>query len=237
MTAHVFVADLDELELAEDDRHHLTRVLRLRPGEAVTASDGHGAWRTCEWRGGDDPLAAVGAIERSLRPDPVITIAFAITKGERPEWAVQKLTEAGVDRVVPMTTARSVVRWDGDRAGRHVERLRRVAREAAMQSHRVWLPEVTEPMSFADVVASAGGAAARAEQGGLPPSLRWPTILVGPEGGWTPDEQATVTTGVGLGPNVYRAETAAVAAGLLLAALRHGVVGEPPPPEGKALRL
>src|SRR5436190_1525997 len=98
---------------------------------------------------------------------------------------------------------------------------------------RVWLPTVTEPMSFTDAIAAAGpeSAVARAESGGLPPSLRQPTILIGPEGGWTPDEQATVSAGVGLGPNIYRTETAAVAAGILLAALRHGVVGEPPPPE------
>ena len=72
---------------------------------------------------------------------------FAPVKGDRPEWTVQKLTELGVDRIVPLRAARSVVRWDGERGAAAVERLRRVAREAAMQSRRCRLPEVTEMTS------------------------------------------------------------------------------------------
>ena len=69
-------------------------------------------------------------------------MAFAPVKGERPEWVVQKLTELGIDRIVPLRTERSVVRWTGERGQATVERLRRVAREAAAQCRRVWLPEV-----------------------------------------------------------------------------------------------
>ena len=74
--------------------------------------------------------------------EPGLTVAFAPTKGERPEWVVQKLTELGVDRIVPLISERSVVRWAGERGAGAVERLRRVAREAAAQSRRVWLPDV-----------------------------------------------------------------------------------------------
>ena len=71
-------------------------------------------------------------------------MAFAPVKGERPEWVVQKLTELGIDRIVPLFSERSVVRWSGARGQATVERLRRVAREAAAQCRRVWLPEVSD---------------------------------------------------------------------------------------------
>ena len=149
-------------------------------------------------------------------------MAFALTKGERPEWAVQKLTEAGVDRLVPFVAARSVARWDAGRAAGHGERLRRVAREAAVQSRRLWLPVVEDVAGFAGVAARPG--AALAQRGGGPPSLEHPVVLVGPEGGWSDEELAAGLPNVGLGPHVLRAETAAVAAGVLLAAVRAGLV-------------
>ena len=73
-------------------------------------------------------------------PRPKLTIGFALIKGGRPELVVQKLTELGVDAIVPFTAEHSVARWDANRATRHIERLRRVAREAAMQSRQVRIP-------------------------------------------------------------------------------------------------
>jgi 16S rRNA (uracil1498-N3)-methyltransferase len=218
--AHAFVADLHAPELSPDDRRHLERVLRLRPGEDVTVSDGAGQWRLCRF---GDRLDPVGDIQADERPTPAITVAVALTKGERLDWAVQKLTELGVDVIVPMSAARSVVRWDADRAGRHTERLRRIARQAAMQSRRTWLPSVDDVRPFAELAARPGAAMAAA--GGEPPSLRSPFVLVGPEGGWSEEERAAALPTVELGPTVLRAETAAVAAGALLCALRAGLVG------------
>jgi 16S rRNA (uracil1498-N3)-methyltransferase len=226
--AHVFVDDVDAPVLAADDGRHLVRALRLRDGEVVTASDGRGAWRACRLRvpsGGPPLLDPDGDVDRTPAPAPAITVAFAVPKGDRVEWAVQKLTEAGVDRVLLLHAARSVVRWDDDgRAGRRIERLRRVAREAAMQSRRVWLPSIDGPVAFTDAVDAPG--VCLADAGGGPPSLAHPFVLVGPEGGWTDDERSTRADvpRVALGPHVLRAETAAVAAGLLLAALREGLV-------------
>jgi len=217
--AHAFVVDLSEPELSPDDRRHLARVLRLRPGEDVTVSDGAGRWRLCRFADGLEPI---GEIQHDERPEPPVTIAVALTKGERLDWAVQKLTELGVDTVVPMAAARSVVRWDGDRAGHHTERLRRIARQAAMQSRRTWLPAVTDVHSFAEAAAIAG--ATIAVPGGEPPSLRSPVVLVGPEGGWSEEEEGAGHPGVGLGPTILRVETAAVAAGALLCGLRSGLV-------------
>ncbi len=92
---------------------------------------------------------------------PAVTVAFALVKGERPEWVTQKLTELGVDTIVPFTAARSVVRWDDRKAAANRDRLERVAREAAMQSRRCWLPEVASVATFADGGRPARGRARR----------------------------------------------------------------------------
>ena len=164
----------------------------------------------------------MGDVERTPRPDPPVTVAFAVVKGQRPEWAVQKLTEIGVDRIVPLVAARSVVRWPPGESGGQLARLRRVAREAAMQSRRVWLPVVDGVTSFADVAAEPG--ATLAHPGGLPPSLRRPVVLVGPEGGWDGAELDAGVPLVGLGPSVLRTETAAVVAAAFLCGMRSGTV-------------
>lgn len=216
----VFVEDLDEPALLAEDRHHVERVLRTRVGEMLVAADGHGRSRLCRLEGGGR-LRPVGEVEVDAEPDPRLTVAFAVTKGPRPELVVQKLTELGVDRIVPFLAARSVARWEGDRAERHVARLRRVAREAAMQCHRSRLPEVAEVTEFATVAALPG--AVLADRDGAPPTLETPTVLIGPEGGWTEEERAGARA-VGLGRHVLRAETAAIAAAAVLGALRSGLV-------------
>ena len=96
--------------------------------------------------------------------EPALTVVFAPTKGERPEWVVQKLTELGIDRIVPLRSERSVVRWSGQRGQATAERLRRVAREAAAQCRRVWLPEVADTIAFEDLGAL-----------GRPVRWRWPS--------------------------------------------------------------
>jgi 16S rRNA (uracil1498-N3)-methyltransferase len=259
--AHVLVGNLAEPILDPEDEHHLRNVLRVRQGEEVTVTDGCGAWRLCVFgrQGSLDVLEPAGEVVRSCRPQPLLTIGFVPVKGDRPEWAVQKLTELGVDRIVLLSSERSVVRWEEAKARSHLERLRRVARQALMQSRGLWLPEVcgVEPVdslvaatgvalaSAGGALASAGGALASAggapgSAGGAPgsaggarasaggalagPSLEYPTVLVGPEGGWTEAEVAQASTVVSLGPGVLRTETAAVAAGVLLTALRSGLV-------------
>lgn len=213
----VFVDDVDEPRLRDDDRHHLERVLRVRTGESIVVSDGAGRWREARLLGAGE-VELVGDAHRAERPAPTITIAFAITKGERPEVAVQKLTELGADRIIPFAAARSVARWDGDRAAKHVERLRRIAREASMQCRRPWLPEVADAIAFADAIALPGAAIADAD--GAPPTLERPTVLIGPEGGWSAEERACGLPAVALGSHVLRAETAAMAAAALLAGQR-----------------
>lgn len=224
--AQVFVADLDAPILDPGDAHHLGRVLRLRPQEPVVAADGRGHWRTCLFTDtpSDGPaLAPVGDVAFEPAPDPPITIAFALTKGDKPEWVVQKLTEAGVDVIVPFFAARSVVKWEADKAARNHERLVKVAREAAMQSRRAWLPEVRPATTFAAAVAESDNPAL-ADPDGEPLSPGRTCLFLGPEGGWSGEELEAVAAKVSLAPNVLRAETATLAGGLLLAALRGGFV-------------
>ncbi|CAN5139060.1 16S rRNA (uracil(1498)-N(3))-methyltransferase [soil metagenome] len=217
---HVFVADLEWPVLSGVDRHHVQRVLRLRRGDPITVSDGAGGWRRC--RMGDSDPVPDGDISHVARPGPVITVAFAPVKGDKPEWVVQKLTELGVDRIVPFLADRSVVRWDEARARRHHERLTVTAREAAMQCRRCWLPELSPATTFAEVAVLPG--VALADRDGPSPSLDRPTIAIGPEGGWSSGEHHFGLPTVGLGRHVLRAETAAVAAATLLSALRDRLV-------------
>ena len=221
--AHVFVADPAAPELSPADRHHLERVLRLRAGDEISVADGAGQWRRCRLAPGG-VLEALDDVVVAARPRPEVAVAFALTKGERPDWAVQKLTEVGVDAIVPFTAERSVVRWSGERAAAQAERWRRIAREAASQSRRVWLPHVEDVQPFEQVVARPGAVLAEAD--GDPPTLAHPLVLVGPEGGWSPEELAAGAhlPRVRLGDATLRAETAAVVAGTLLGALRAGLV-------------
>jgi 16S rRNA (uracil1498-N3)-methyltransferase len=224
--AHVFVTDLDAPVLSGDDHHHLGRVLRLPPGSAVTAGDGAGGWRACRFTEAA-ALAIAGPISHDPRPAPPITVAFALVKGERPELAVQKLTELGVDRIAPFVAERSIVRWEPARAERQVERWRIIAHQAAMQSRRTWLAEVTPVGTFRSAAALPG--AVLADLTGSAPSLDHPIVLVGPEGGWSPAERASGLPTVRFGAHVLRAETAAMAAGAILAAMRANLLADAPP--------
>ncbi len=237
--ALVFVDDLAAPLLAADDAHHLGEVLRLKRGETVVASDGDGAWMVCAFAVADGPrgrtggrtgadgrfgLEPTGPLQILERPTPALEVGFSWAKAERTEWAVAKLAELGVDRITPLMADRTVVRPDLESGARREARLRRIVREAAMQSRRVFLPRIGAGESLdATLERLPVSSVALAEPGGVPLRLETPVVLVGPEGGWTPRELALVEQKVSLGDGVFRVETAALAAGVLLSALRSEV--------------
>lgn len=211
------MADLDAPVVGDADLHHFRRVRRLDDGTPITIADGAGRWRSARF--GDEPVVD-GPVEEEPPPTTRITVGFAPVKGERPEWVVQKLTELGVDTIVPLQTARSVVRWDGARAAKQHAKWETVAREAAMQSRRLHLPVVQPVTALSDLFAQSDGAVL-AEPGApaLGPGDR--TVLIGPEGGWDPSELEGRRS-CGLPGGVLRAETAAITAAVLLVAARAG---------------
>lgn len=237
MSLPVFLADGADLEadtivLSGAEGRHAAAVRRIRPGERVEVTDGEGLVAECE-------VSAARTAELELRvmrrrteppPQPRLIVVQALPKGDRGELAVETMTEVGVDVIVPWPAARCVARWHGDRAGKPLARWRASAREAAKQSRRARIPEVTEPAPTADVVCRAGAAACAVvlDQAAVRPLADVPVpdageivIVVGPEGGLTDEETAAFSAaGAGsarLGPTVLRTSTAGtVAAALLL---------------------
>ena len=234
--AQVFVTDLGVPTMDTEDFHHLTRVLRVRTGETVVVADGRGSWRACTFVAGppSGSLRLESDIFTAPHNAPRVAVAFVPAKGDRPEWVVQKLTEVGVDGIIVLRSARAVVRWDADRASKQLDRLRRIAREAASQSRRAWLPDVSGVRTFSEMLRNPEsaefetGIGARgislAHPGGGSLSLERPLVAVGPEGGWDESELGSGLPLVDLGPNILRAETAALAAGLFLCGLRDRLV-------------
>ncbi len=215
--AHVLVDSVEQPELRVADRHHLERVLRLRPGAEITVGDGVGAWRVVRLAPTLDPIGPVVRVPEETEP---ISIGLALTKGDKPELAVQKLTELGVDRILLFPSARSVVRWDDGRVEANMERLRRVAESAVCQCRRAWSPTVTNLASYSSAVLLTGVALAAAD-GEKYDANRHHVILVGPEGGWSPEELAVSVPRVVLGPHILRAETAALAAASVATTIRY----------------
>lgn len=226
--------------LSAEESRHLRDVLRLREGDEAYVFDGEGREFACAVRdaGGRKNPASLGVRERVEPPSaesPLeLTLAVALLKGEKFDMVVQKATELGASRVVPVATKRADVRVRDlrDAAGR-VERWRRLALEAAKQSGRARVPAVEEPQDFERLVARPAGEGAPrllfSERGGAgfesltdetgarPASV---LALVGPEGGWEAEELAqAVSRGwklVTLGGRTLRAETAAVTVCALL---------------------
>jgi 16S rRNA (uracil1498-N3)-methyltransferase len=234
--AHTFVGALDDaLEITGADGHHLQRVRRLRIGEHVTAADGAGSWRRYEIEGvetGRLRLSARGARRREPEIVPRVELAVALTKAGALDTVVARCTELGVARITPVRAGRCVVQWNSAQAERAVDRLRKVAREAAAQSRRAQLPEIAPVAELADFagrpdVLIADRAGSPIEGLSPPAGAAW-TVVVGPEGGFVAGELEAFA-GAGrlcLGPHILRAETAPIAAVAVLVSRTPGVFRE-----------
>ena len=211
-------------ELRGDEARHLTRVLRVEPGQRFELSDNEHAYlaEIAEARGERVMFRVLERIESPAVPAR-ITLCAALIKLDRFEWIVEKATELGVERILPVEATRSE-RGLFEASRKRAERWARIARESSQQSRRVRIPEILPAVRFADALATAAGHRYFLEESTAPPLLheipeeRQETvaILVGPEGGWTdPERSAAHAAGwnpVSLGPQVLRAETAACGA-------------------------
>jgi 16S rRNA (uracil1498-N3)-methyltransferase len=214
---------------------HLTRVLRLREGAELTLFNGQGgeyAARIDQAQAGR-VIVVVGAHRPLERESPLnVTLAQGVSRAERMDLVVQKATELGVACLVPLVTARSVVRLDARQAERKRAHWQAIAIGACEQSGRNRLPQVRAPLALGDFLQERSGegaagtlrvllspAGARLIEELAAPA-RAATVLVGPEGGLAPAEAEAAAaagyTAVRLGPRVLRTETAAIAALTLL---------------------
>jgi 16S rRNA (uracil1498-N3)-methyltransferase len=239
--------DASRVRFDADEAHHLRRVLRLRPGAVVEGTDGAGGVYTIRLVA-LDVEGGWGAIEGRAAPAAespcAITLAQAILKGDRMSWLVQKATELGVARIVPMQTVRVVARPAPEGAARQT-RWARIAREAVKQCGRSVVPVIERPTAFATVLEEvpAHDAAWVCWEGGgealarvAPAPVRRLLLLVGPEGGFSADEIAAAEAAgarrVSLGPRILRAESAGLTAVALAQFLFGDLAGRrAPPPE------
>jgi 16S rRNA (uracil1498-N3)-methyltransferase len=208
------------------ESRHLTRALRMKPGDTVIASDGSGHDYTVRLDsvGPRATGTVLGMAARGLESPLAITLVQGVPKGDKMEAIVRAATELGVARVQPVVTARTVVRLGAGAAVERAERWRRVAREAAKQCGRAVVPDVAAPtplLPFLEAAARESDLAVCLWEGAAPPlaaalsDAAWPrraTVLVGPEGGLDATEaDAAKRAGwrvVSLGARVLRTETA-----------------------------
>lgn len=245
------LAGAHTVRLDGPEGRHAAVVRRLQPGESVDLTDGRGLVAHCvvaRTAGNALDLEVVRAVEAPA-PNPRLTIIQALAKGDRGETAVETMTEIGVDVIVPWSASRSITQWKADRGAKSLEKWRSTAREAAKQSRRAWWPEVTEPattnavakllsaatlaivlheeaeLALADVDLpksgdTADGAAAEAAVAGA--SVADVVLVVGPEGGISPEELARFAEAGArpyrMGPTVLRTSTAGTAAAAVLLA-------------------
>lgn len=219
------------ITLPPEEAHHLRDVLRMSQGDAVELFDAEG--RTAQ--GTIDTIDArsvtvvvTGGIREPAAERLRWTVASAVPKGNRADWMIEKLSELGTDRFVPLATQRSVVHPEGK--GKR-ERWMRIADEASKQSRRVGVMQIEELVELSTFLRSLKGTGwyFSTEAGAVvgitdaPVEASTLNLLIGPEGGWTEEEARLLReaglTAVSLGTTILRVETAAVAAAAIVAAI------------------
>ncbi len=238
MTATRFLVERKNLRfplarLEGGEHRHLSKVLRAQPGRRVWLVDDAGNSYEAEVIEVRETQTLLKILARTPAAETRVRIILgqALLKSKKMDWVVQKATELGVDVIVPLATSRAIVKVGRGEGGR-LERWQKIAREAAKQSRRSSLPEVEEPRPFPDflsgrpearklILTEDGGKALKEILPGGPGEIAgagMATVIlaVGPEGGWTKEEEAESRTAgfepVSLGKQPLRSETAALAA-------------------------
>ena len=223
----------DALTLEGAEAHHALRVLRIREGERVAVLDGAGQILSCEVTGAAQRSLSLRAIERRTTPPPLsaITLIQAVPKGKIIENIIQKATELGAARIVPILSERVVTQISSEDAQARAEKWQHIAIEAIKQCGSPWLTKVEAPVPL-DVFLTRTEKFELPLVGCLEPDSRHPrehferffsaqkrapkavAVWVGPEGDFTPDEYAAIKSSgafpISLGPLVLRVETAAI---------------------------
>ncbi len=226
MSLPLFLVDAlpaaDVATLDGPEGHHAATVARQPAGESLLLGDGGGATASATVTAVGKGALTVAINQRRHTPPPCprLVVAQGIPKGDRGELAVQAMTEAGVDEIVPWAASRSVAIWRGERGARSAGKWAATAREAAQQARRAWLPVIAALSSTADLagrVTLALHEAATMPLSSAPlPDAGEIVLAVGPEGGIADEELAAFTAGgavaVRLGVEVLRTSTAGVAA-------------------------
>jgi len=230
--------------LPETESHHATSVLRLGVGDRLTVLDGAGGELEAELISTSRRSTQVRVLKRIQEPAPThaVTLFQAVPKGKAMDWIVEKATELGAARIVPVLTERTVVQFDPREAAAKREKWLHTAIEAIKQCGSRWLPEIAAPVSLKHalsghpyelmLVASLAESALtirarvaefRAREQRLPQSIG---VFIGPEGDFTTEELALIENAGGrpvtLGPRVLRTETAAITS---LAIILHELMG------------
>lgn len=228
-----------KIKLQPKDLKYLLRVLRLETGDFVEVFDGKGnryKTRIVEYEDGYF-LEVIEELEPETVKALKISLGQGVLKGEKMKWVIQKATELGVDRIIPVKSSRSVPFFEGDEPKKKAERWRKIAQEAAKQSNRSTVPEVCEPIELYQFLEEARGTKLafweRAEKR-LKETLEeiQPgdeiTLLIGPEGGFSDREASLISRGgfalCQLGERILRAETAALVA-ITLTQYLYGDIG------------
>jgi 16S rRNA (uracil1498-N3)-methyltransferase len=222
-----------QAQLVGDDAHHLTRVLRVERGQVYEISDNRDVYLATVTEAHKGRVVFSVNERVPAKPRPVhITLFVALIKFDRMEWIFEKGAELGAERFVPVIAQRTEKGLDRA-AQKRIERWRRILVESSQQARRDAVPEIGEPMRFADAIATAADVRLFADEApeaaamlnALPESPCFgahAAAFVGPEGGWTEPERAAAVgagwTPVSLGDQILRAETAALAMTALLQA-------------------
>ena len=224
-------ANDDRFFIVEEDRHHIVKVMRMQIGDQIICVDPEGKQAVCRLAEITDESVVADVVQWKDEGTELpisITIASGLPKGDKLEWIIQKGTELGAHQFLPFAAKRSVVKWDEKKAAKKIERWQKIAKEAAEQSHRAFMPEIVSPMSFKELLTKSKDfnyklAAFEDESRNGETSVFSSTLkkinkgeslllVFGPEGGLANEEvQLLKEHGFGLcglGPRILRTETA-----------------------------
>jgi 16S rRNA (uracil1498-N3)-methyltransferase len=221
----------ESLIITGDDVHHISRVMRMEKGDRFIAVNPSGDAAIAEIEAISNESVSANVVEwrQEQKELPIkVTIVSGLPKGDKLDYIVQKGTEMGAHEFVPFIAARSVVKWDEKKAGKKIDRLQKIAKEAAEQSHRTILPHIAAPVHVSGLIKHAEKydiklvafeeAAKQGETGALVSALtsvkpgQSLVFVFGPEGGLSDIEINQLKDAgfisCGLGPRILRTETA-----------------------------